>query len=69
MKVNLVFYVSLLEPYKDSNIPDRTQPPPPYIEIDSHKEYEVEEVLDSRQRRGILEYLVHWHSYDINERT
>ena len=35
-----------IEPYKKSNIPDKTQPLPPCIEIDSHKEYEVEEVLD-----------------------
>jgi hypothetical protein len=67
MKVHPVFYVSLLEPYKESNIPGRTQPPPPCIEIDSHEEYEVEKVLDLRQRRGRLEYLVHWRGYDINE--
>jgi hypothetical protein len=47
MKVHPVFHVSLLEPYKESNILGRTQPPPPCIEIDSHEEYEVEEVLDS----------------------
>jgi hypothetical protein len=69
MKVHPVFHVSLLESYKESNIPCRTQPPPPCIEIDSHEEYEVEEVLDSRQRYGRLEYLVHWHGYDINEHT
>jgi hypothetical protein len=51
MKVHLVFHVSLLESYKESNIPCRTQPPPPYIKIDNHEEYEVEEVLDSWQKR------------------
>jgi hypothetical protein len=69
MKVHLVVHVSLLEPYKESNIPGRTQLPPPCIEIDNHEEYEVEEVLDSRQRCGRLEYLVHWCSYDINKHT
>jgi hypothetical protein len=64
-----VFHVSLLEPYKESNISCRTQPPPPCIEIDNHEEYKVEEVLDSRQRRGRLKYLVHWRGYDINEHT
>jgi hypothetical protein len=54
-----VFHVFLLEPYKESNISGRTQPPPPCMEIDNHEEYEVEEVLDSRQRRGRLKYLVH----------
>ena len=46
MKVYPIFHVSLLEPYKESNIPGRTQPAP-CIDIDSHEEYEVEEVLDS----------------------
>jgi hypothetical protein len=45
------------------------QCPPPSIEIENHEEYEVEKVLDSRQRWGKLEYLVHWCGYDINERT
>jgi hypothetical protein len=31
--------------------------------------YEVEEVLDSQQKRGKLEYLVHWRGYDINKHT
>jgi hypothetical protein len=69
MKVHPIFHVSFLEPYKESNIPGRIQLLPPCIEIDSHKEYEVEEVLDSRQRCGRLEYLVHWLGYDINEQT
>jgi hypothetical protein len=69
MKVYLIFHVFLLEPYKKSNIPNRTQPPPPCIELDNLEKYEVEEVLDSRQRRGILEYLIHWRGYDINEHT
>jgi len=69
MKVHPVFHVSLLEPYKESNIPGRKQPPPPSIEVDTHEEYEVEKVLDSRRRRGKLEYLIHWRGYNINERT
>ena len=52
MKVHPVFHVSLLEPYKESNIPCRTQPPPSCIEIDNHEEYEEEEVLDSWQKHG-----------------
>jgi hypothetical protein len=57
-----------LIPYKESNILERTQLPPLCFKIDNHEEYEVEEVLDSRQRRGRLGYLVHWRGYDINER-
>jgi hypothetical protein len=69
MKVHPVFYVSLLEPYKELNILGRTQPLAPCIEIDNREEYKVEEMLDSRQRCHKLEYLVHWRGYDINERT
>ena len=69
MKVHPVFHVSLLEPYKESNIPRRAQQPPPCVEIENHAEYEVEKVLDSRRRWGKLEYLIHWRGYDINERT
>jgi hypothetical protein len=69
MKVHPVFHVSLLEPYRESIFPGRVQSPPPSIEIENHEEYEVETVLDSRRRRGKLEYFVHWSGYDINERT
>jgi hypothetical protein len=68
MKVHPIFHVFLLEPYKESNILGRTQPPLPYIEINNHKQYKVQEVLDSWQKLGKLKYLVHWHGYDINKR-
>jgi hypothetical protein len=44
MHIYLVFHISLLKPYKKSQIP----PPPPLIEIDHDVEYEVKEILDSR---------------------
>lgn len=68
IKIHPVFYISLLEPYKKSNFSRRSQPPPPFIEVDHDEEYEVEKVLDSRRKHGKLEYLVHWRGYDINER-
>jgi hypothetical protein len=69
MKVHPVFHVSLLEAYKESTISGRLQPSPPSVEVEGHDEYEVEEVLDSRRRRGKLQYLIQWRGYDINERT
>lgn len=69
MKVHPVFHVSLLETYSESTLLNRIQPPPPCIEFEDHVEYEVEQVLDSRWRRGKLEYLIHWRGYDVNERT
>jgi len=69
MKIHPVFYTSLLEIYRESNFPNRIQVPPPPIEIDDFQEYEVEDILDLRIRRGQLEYLVHWRGYPISERT
>ena len=68
VKIHPVFYVSLLETYKESTISGRLQPSLPPIEVENHDEYEVEKVLDSRRRRGKLQYLIHWQEFDINER-
>jgi hypothetical protein len=69
MKIHPVFHVSLLEHFRPNNIPGRTQDPPPPITIDNHEEYEVEEILDSRTRRGELQYYVHWKDWPVSERT
>ena len=69
MKIHPVFHVSLLEPYKASSIPGRSQAPPPPVEVEGTEEFEVSEILDSRIIRRKLEYLVHWQGYDISERT
>jgi hypothetical protein len=50
MHIYLVFHVSLLDPYKTSQIPSHIPPLPPPIEIDHDIEYEIEEILDSRLR-------------------
>jgi len=67
MKVCPIFHVSLLKPSKESNLLRRRQPPLPFIEIDNYEKYEVESILDSHHRYSKLEYLIHWHGYDINE--
>jgi hypothetical protein len=69
MRVHLVFHVSLLGPYHVSTIPGRIHDPPPPIEINDEQEYEVEDILDSRNSNRQLQYLVHWHGYDVNECT
>jgi hypothetical protein len=68
MKIHPVFYVSLLEPYKESSIPGKSQVLPPSIEIEGQEEFEVSKILDSRIIRRKLEYLVQWQGYDVNER-
>ena len=48
MKVHPVFRVSLLEPYSELIFPGRVQSPPRNIEIENHKKYEVDKILDSQ---------------------
>ena len=67
MKIHSVFHVSLLEPYKPSTIPGRTQEPPPPVVINDENEWEVEDILDSAFRRRKLWYKVRWKGYSISE--
>ena len=46
--IHLVFHVAQLEPATPNTIPERFQPPPPLVEVDSKLEYEIAEILDSK---------------------
>ncbi|SOV04672.1 uncharacterized protein UDID_17163 [Ustilago sp. UG-2017a] len=66
MKIHNVFHVDRLEPYVTNTIPNRVQPPPPLVEVESDLEYEVEQILDSKvdhRYRDPLFYLVRWVGY------
>jgi len=65
MKVYSDFHISLLEPYKESNILGRIQSPLRSIKIDNHDENEIGKVFVSWQRQKKLEYLIYWCGYDI----
>jgi hypothetical protein len=67
MKIQLVFHVSLLEPYHASTILRRIYEPPPPIEVDGEQKYEVKDVLDSQISNDQLQYFIHWHMYDVSE--
>src|SRR5437879_2574283 len=69
MKIHPVFHVSLLERYLESEIPGRTQSPPPPVIVDNEVEYEVEEILDSKLMRNRLFYLVRWKSCPISDNS
>lgn len=67
--VHPVFNETLLSPYHKAHYQiQHKEILPPLEIIDGNKEYEVEEVLDSRNRRGITKYLVHWKGYPREER-
>ena len=64
--VHPIYHVSMLEPAPSSAIPNRTDDPPPPIEIEGEVEYEIAEILDTkldRRRRCKLLYLVRWTGY------
>ncbi|MBW0509179.1 hypothetical protein O181_048894 [Austropuccinia psidii MF-1] len=56
--VHPVFHVSLLEPVKQSTIPNQHQLPPPPALVEEMGEWEVAQVLDSKLKRGKLWYLL-----------
>ena len=65
--VHPVFHVSMMEPAASSSIPNRTEEPPPPVEVDGEIEYEIAEILDTkldRRFRRKLRYLVRWTGYE-----
>ena len=46
--VHPVFHISMLEPSMPNTIPNRTQLPPPLVEINRKEEFEISEILDSK---------------------
>jgi hypothetical protein len=68
--IHPVFNTVLLRPAKTptSSIQQKPAPPPPVM-TPKGVEYEVEEVLDSRMRRGQLQYLVKWVGYPREENS
>ncbi|MBW0485696.1 hypothetical protein O181_025411 [Austropuccinia psidii MF-1] len=63
--VNPVFHVALLEPVKQSTIPNQQPLPPPPVIVKEQEKWEVAQVLDSKLKRGTLWYLVEWK--ELNE--
>ncbi len=77
MRIHPSFHVSKLKPYRDgsASFPWRVQPtrPPPDILPDGEEAWEVERIIDKRQRRfgrsTRVEYLVHWKGFPDHDRT
>jgi transposase InsO family protein len=71
MTIHPVFHVSLLRKYQPNpeEFSERCQPPPPPVVIGDQQEYEVERILDKRERRRRIEYLVKWVGYELHDAT
>ena len=67
-KIHDVINVSRVRSYKPPIIGQRVTPPEA-VEVEGTPEYEVEQVLDSRLKRGKLEYLVKWSGYTDDHNT
>ena len=67
-----VFHTSLLRPDPNDPLPGQRIDPPPPIQVqdedNTHDEWEVEEILDSRWHYGHLEYRVKWKGYPLEPR-
>jgi hypothetical protein len=66
INIHLVFHISLLEPVLLG------APPVPVTEIEPvnpNAEYKVEEILDHKQVRNYIKYLVKWIDYLYSENT
>lgn len=48
LKIHDVFYVDYLAPWGGSKVNGELPPPPALVEVDHEKEFEVDEVVDSR---------------------
>ena len=69
-RMHPVFHTSKLRPYiSDSSIRSPQPSPPLPVVMNEEVEYEVESILDSRFRRGLLQYLVHWKGYPREDDT
>jgi Integrase zinc binding domain/Chromo (CHRromatin Organisation MOdifier) domain/Integrase core domain len=62
-RLNPVVNVSRVKPWS-APIEGQVSAPPPPIEIEGEEEWEVEQVLDARVKRGKLDFLVRWKGFE-----
>uniref|UniRef100_A0A3B1KEA5 Gypsy retrotransposon integrase-like protein 1 n=1 Tax=Astyanax mexicanus TaxID=7994 RepID=A0A3B1KEA5_ASTMX len=70
-KVNNAFHVSLLKPLVPGPLAEGAPAdvPPTAVEGEDSTTYAIREVLDSRRRGGVLQYLIDWEGFGPEERS
>ncbi|KAI2654269.1 Transposon Tf2-6 polyprotein [Labeo rohita] len=72
-RMSPTFHVSLLKPAGDpegvENLDEAASQGPPPVIVDGEEVYRVNTILDSRRRRGQLQYLVDWEGFGPEERS
>jgi hypothetical protein len=66
MNIHPVFYIFLLEPALLGVLPAPVTEIEP---VNPNAEYEIEEILDHKQVRNYIKYLVKWIDYPHSENT
>jgi hypothetical protein len=68
-KIHNVFHADLITPYKETELhgPNFTRPPPDLI--NGEEEYEVEKILDMKQKGRKTHYLIKWKGYPTSDNS
>ncbi|QRW09789.1 Transposon Tf2-12 polyprotein [Ceratobasidium sp. AG-Ba] len=69
LKVHPTFHTSLISLKKDNPFGRDPPQPPAVVTPEGEEEYEVEKILDSRQHRNRVQYLVKWKGYGPETNT
>ena len=70
MQIHPVVNISRVKPYRDRLEGQPSHWPGPInVTEDKDNEWEVDRIIDSRNKNKRLEFLVHWKGYDDTDRT
>ena len=68
LRIHLVVDIRRIMKYREQ-VEGQKKIPPPLVEIEEEKEYEIEKISDRQEKREKLKYLVRWKGYIAEEDT